>query len=257
MEVLLAPLLLGFSFSNMWVCALLVYSLQTTNRATCAGYLLGRAVTITVLSLAVALVGRVVDPGPGPLNIVAGTTLLVFSTYLAATQLFSYVPPWKRVRTARAEPCDGQCSSCPTHGHPHYAEACADCADDPRLCAAEEPELAVLTGRARQLRGRSAKVSQATGFLAGVTLGALRGAALCSKLTLLVPLLLGVSLGQALAVGLTFSLSSSLYPLAGFALGSVALKLVRYKRWLFATSCLSLAGLGLYYCLRGLAYLSP
>jgi hypothetical protein len=255
MEVLLAPLLLGFSFSNMWVCALLVYSLQTTNRATCAGYLVGRAVTITALSVVVALIGRVVEPGPGPLNVVAGITLLVFATYLTATQLFSYVPPWRRVRTARAEPCDGQCSACPTHGHPHFAEACVDCADDHRLCSAEEPELAELTGRARQLRGRTVSTSQATGFLAGVTLGALRGAALCSKLTVLVPLLLGVSLGQALVVGLTFSLSSSVYPLAGFALGSVALKLVRYKRWLFATSCLSLGGLGLYYWLRGIAYL--
>ena len=32
--------LLGFSFGNLWVCALLVFSLQTTNRSTCAGYLI-------------------------------------------------------------------------------------------------------------------------------------------------------------------------------------------------------------------------
>ena len=49
--------LVGFSFGNLWLCALLVFSLQTTNRSTCAGYLVGRILAIIALSVVIAEVG--------------------------------------------------------------------------------------------------------------------------------------------------------------------------------------------------------
>lgn len=250
----LVPLLLGLSFGNLWICALLVFSLQTTNRSTCGGYLVGRALTIVVLSVLVAVLGQVVRVDPDVLSIISGIFLLGFAAYLAATQIFEWAPPWKRARVrkaAEAPACDGNCVSCPTHEHPEFADACATCTDDPRLCAAEEPELEPLTRNARQLRGREVTSAGASGFVAGMALGSLRGAALCSKLTVLVPVLLGVPVGRALGMGLTFSVSSSIYPLMGFAAGAFALKLVRYKRWLFAASCLMLALFGVNYLVRG------
>jgi hypothetical protein len=258
MEDYLVPLLLGFSFSNLWICALLVFSLQTTNRSTCGGYLVGRALTIVALSVAVSLLGRVVNPQPGVLNLISGVFLLVFAAYLAATSLFDWVPPWKRSRLAKPgddRACDGQCASCPAHQDPRLAQACEACGDDPRLCAAEEPELAPLTRGARELRGRKVEPGRRGGFLAGMALGSLRGAALCSKLAVLVPVLLGVPIGRAVGMGITFSVSSSIYPLLGFVAGAFALKLVAYKRWLFGASCTTMAGFGVYYLVQGFGYL--
>lgn len=257
MEDYLVPLVLGFSFSNLWICALLVFSLQTTNRSTCGGYLVGRAVTIVALSVLVSLLGRVVNPEPGILNLISGVFLLIFAAYLAATNIFEWVPPWKRKRVQSQEhhSCDGDCASCPTHDHPEYSEACSSCADDPRLCAAEEPELEPLTRGARSAKGRAVAVNGPSGFVAGITLGALRGAALCSKLTVLVPVLLGAPVGRAIGMGLTFSVSSSIYPLLGFVVGAFALKLVRYKRLLFGISCASLGLFGVYYLVQGFRYL--
>jgi hypothetical protein len=65
---------------------------------------------------------------------------------------------------------------------------------------------------------------------------------------------MNASFGKAAGIGLTFSVSSSLYPLLGFLLGSVALKLVTYKRWLFGVSCAMLAAFGVRYFVRGLFF---
>jgi hypothetical protein len=258
MEDYLVPLLLGLSFGKLWICALLVFSLQTTNRSTCGGYLLGRALTIVALSVLVSLLGRVVDPEPGVLNLISGAFLLIFAAYLAATSLFDWVPPWKRARAQAPDHqhCDGNCSSCPTHQHPEFAAACSSCGDDPRLCAAEEPELEPLTRGARELRGRAVDGGSRSGFLAGMALGSLRGAALCSKLAVLVPVLMGAPLGRAVVMGVIFSVSSSIYPILGFVVGAFALELVAYKRWLFGASCVMLAVFGLYYLVQGVGYLT-
>ena len=249
----LVPLLLGFSFGNLWICALLVFSLQTTNRSTCGGYLVGRALTIVVLSVLVSVLGRVVDVSPNVLGLVSGIFLLVFASYLAATHIFEWVPPWKKKR-AKVGPddhaCDGNCKSCPTHEQPEFATACSSCGDDPRLCAAEEPELEALTRDARKRRGRNVGSKSAGGFVAGMALGTLRGAALCSKLAVLVPVLLGAPVVRAVGMGLTFAVASSIYPLLGFAMGAFALKLVAYKRWLFGASCVMLALFGINYIVR-------
>lgn len=253
MNDILAAFFLGLSFGNLWLCALLVFSLQTTNRSTCGGYLVGRAITIVGLSLAVALLGQFVTVEKSWLNIFSGLLLLGFAAYLGATRIFDWVPPWRRQATTHPDhqSCDGNCQSCPTHGHQEYAEVCQSCSDDPKLCAAEEPELEPLTRAARTSRGRQVLENEGSGFMAGLALGAMRGAALCSKLAVLIPVLLGAPIGRALGIGITFSLSSSLYPLLGFALGAFALKLVRYKQWMFATSCLMLTGFGCYYFYLG------
>ena len=78
---------------------------------------------------------------------------------------------------------------------------------------------------------------------------------MCSKLTVLVPVLMGAPVGRAIGMGVTFSVSSSIYPLLGFSLGSFALKLVPYKKWLFGVSCVMLTIFGAYYIVQGVGYL--
>lgn len=257
MHDLLVALLLGFSFGNLWLCAILVFSLQTTNRFTCLGYLVGRAATIVLLALFLSLVGSMVSINRAWLNFISAFLLIGFSIILAATQLWGWVPPWRRKtssHTLDVNGCDGHCDSCPTKGHHEYAQACADCHDH-GVCAAEEPEVEALTLDARRTWGKTDQNGQKSGFVLGATLGALRGAAMCSKLVVLAPLILQSSPLRSLALGSLFALSSSLYPLLGFLLGKFALRLIAYKRHLFITSCLFIAGSGVHYLIGAFRHL--
>lgn len=245
---------LGLSFGNLWLCALLVFSLQTSNRRTATGYLLGRFVAILLLSLIVATAGKLVVIERDILNLVSGALLVVFAGWLAATRLWGWVPFWRQVGRTEGtdvhQHCDGECDTCPAHAHSAYASACDSC-DDKGLCDAEEPEVEALTRAARMSWSRQVPDDRPSGLLAGVSLGAVRGAAMCTKLIVLVPILLTASLPKAAGLGLTFSVTSSIYPLIGFAFGAVALKLVRYKRALVAVAVALLLVAGVTYLWDG------
>ncbi len=265
MDLYLSAAVLGLSFGNLWICVLLVFSLQTSNRATAAGYLAGRAGALVALCLLVALLGRVVDLPQAALHGAAGTLLLGFSTYLLALHVFGWVPPWKRPAAGHPEPaghpdpaghtdpaaagCDHQCGSCALRGDPVAHAACGDCGDH-GVCSAEEPEVRDLTASARRAHGKATgdgdggAAAPVAGFWPGVTLGALRGAAMCGKLVVLLPLLLPAAWHEALGVGVVFAAASSIYPLLGFAFGRFALRLVPLKKPLFWFSSLFLGGLG-------------
>ena len=246
--------LLGFSFGNLWVCALLVFSLQTTNRSTCAGYLIGRILAIIALSLVIAAVGKMVFVPQGVLNIISGLLLIGFSTYLATTRLFGWVPPWKKPSPGSGneeENCEHNCNTCPAHEHVEYVQACSAC-DTKKICEAEEPEVEPLTRQARVKWNRDVSEEKISGFTLGASIGAIRGASMCHKLVVLVPILLTASMFKAFGLGLSFSLSSTIYPLLGFVFGAFALKLVKYKKWLFAVSCVLLILAGARYLVKGI-----
>lgn len=250
----LVAILLGFSFGNLWVCALLVFSLQTTNKMTCAGYLIGRVIAITILAVVVAIIGKMVFVPQNFLNILSGVLLIGFGSYLAATRLFGWVPSWKTSppkHLVEGDDCEHDCHSCPTAGHHEYQDACSSCAKE-KICEAEEPEVEPLTREARVHWNREVDKEKVSGLSVGLTLGALRGVTMCHKLVVLIPILLGVSAYKALGLGLSFSLSSTIYPILGFVFGAFALKLVKYKRWLFAVSCVLLVLAGLRYIVKGI-----
>ncbi|MEA2063805.1 MAG: hypothetical protein U9P14_08925 [Gemmatimonadota bacterium] len=248
--------LLGFSFGNLWVCALLVFSLQTTNRMTCGGYLAGRILAITALSVVVAAIGKVVVVPYSLLNVLSGLLLIGFSVYLAATRLFRWMPPWKKSQPVHSHEgendCDPHdCSTCPTAGHHEYQQACSDCTGS-KICEAEEPDVEPLTRQARVAWRRKVDQEKFSGFAVGAMIGALRGATMCHKLVILVPILLSASIVKSLGLGLAFSLSSTIYPLLGFVFGEFALKMIKYKKLLFAVSCILLIFAGGRYLFKGL-----
>lgn len=253
MDLFLSAAVLGLSFGNLWICVLLVFTLQTSNRATAAGYLSGRAAALVALCLVVALLGRAVELHHAVLHLATGGLLIGFSTYLLALHVFGWVLPWKRRADGHAEAgtdgCDHQCASCALRGAPIAHEACGDCGDH-GVCSAEEPEVRALTVAVRRSHGKPTHDgkgpddSPVAGFWPGVTLGALRGAAMCGKLVVLLPLLLPAAWHEALGVGLVFAAASSIYPLLGFAFGRFALRLVPLKKPLFWFSSLFLGALG-------------
>ena len=264
MDLYLTAAGLGLSFGNLWICVLLVFSLQTTNRNTAAGYLAGRAAALMALCVLVALLGRAMHIPNSVLHGTAGVFLLGFASYLLAMHVFAWVPPWKHrtkhtgaTDTAGADfaSCDNQCDSCAMRNDPVAHAACGDCGDH-GVCSAEEPEVRDLTVAARRSHskdlanaGTSGDVGGLTndasvGFWPGFVLGALRGAAMCSKLVVLLPLLLTADWQEALGVGVVFSVTSSIYPLLGFVFGRFALRLVSLKKPIFWLSSAFLIGLG-------------
>ena len=249
MENTITAGLLGFSFGNLWLCVLLVLSLTSTNRSTCAGYLVGRAGAILALSVLISLVGSVVMFEKSWLNVGSGVMLLFFAGYLAATRLLGWTPSWKKNPAEQAS-CNGECSGCSAHDTPEAHEACQDCHDD-KLCDAEEPEVRELTAAARGLRGRIDSKEGRSGFIFGVGLGSLRGASVCVKLIVLVPLLMQVGILEALAMATAFTITSSIYPVLGFIFGSWALKVLRFKRALVAGGAIGLALSGAFYLFKG------
>jgi len=250
MNEIATALLLGLSFGNLWLCVLLVFSLETANRSTCAGYLLGRALAILVLSMGVAAVGRAVDLDNGLLNILSGAFVILFCLYLTATRILGWALPWQKKRMPDGLACMDGCETCPAGAHEALKSICRDCPDN-KVCEAEEPEVEGLTRQARALRGRSGALEGKGGFTAGLGLGAVRGAAFCSKLAVLVPMLFYTPLARAFVLALVFTIASSIYPLLGFALGKTVMRLVPYKRWLFAGSTVLLAALGVSFVLKG------
>ena len=156
MELYLSAAVLGLSFGNLWICVLLVFSLQTANRATAAGYLAGRAAALVALCLVVALLGRAVELPHALLHGFAGALLLGFAFYLLALHVFGWVPPWHRATSSHEDPsggCDHHCDSCALRGDPVAHATCGDCGDH-GICSGEEPEV-------RALRSEERRVGQA------------------------------------------------------------------------------------------------
>lgn len=249
MDAFLTAAGLGLSFGNLWICVLLVFSLQTANRVTAAGYLLGRGIALVVLCIIVSAVGQMVVVPPRLLHAISGLFLLGFSVYLLALHVFSWVPPWKRQATSKAThtstDCNHHCESCTLRTNAIAHATCGDCADH-GICSAEEPEVREITAPARHIHRKITSTEDiSVGFWPGVVIGVLRGVALCGKLVVLFPLLLTASLPQAAGMGLVFAITSSFYPFLGFAFGVFALRIVQFKKTIFWFSCAFLIFLGL------------
>ncbi len=255
MEDIVTAFLIGLSFGNMWMCVVLVFSLQGANKETAVGFLVGRASAVVLLSVAVSLLGRAIDIPRSTIDIVSGVVLFLFAAYLLATRFFSWIPPWKKVDARGAvdsngvASCSGDCATCTSRAHLQLS-ACSGCsAENEGICEAHEPEVEPLVV---SVASNGAAAGFASKFIPGFSIGFLRGGAMCAKLAVILPLLLRASVGKAFAIALAFSVSSSLYPILGFLFGNVALKFVNYKRWVFLVGCLFMTAFSIHYISKGL-----
>jgi len=255
MQDLLSATALGFSFGNLWMCVLLVFTLQQTNRSTCAGYLLGRFLAIIGFALVVAIVGSFISIEKKPLHLISGVLLLGISFYF----LFTRVIDMKDILRSRKpvvsmavshEGCQHDCNSCPAVKAEEYKSMCSSC--DSTLCEAEQPEVESLTRGSRLIWNKPTTLESNGGFVAGMMLGAIRGVALCNKMVVLIPMLLTATMAKAAVLSVGFGISSSVYPLLGFLFGGLALKFVRFKKTLFIVSCSLMILLGFRYLFIGL-----
>lgn len=240
----ISALLIGLTYGNLWVCALLVFSLQTTKRSTSIGFLIGRTAAILALSVVVTLIGRVINIPFWLLHLISGTVVIGYAVYTIVR--FVILRRRKENHSPHCLQADSaaehNCSTCPISANAEYHKYCDSCGDE--ACLYETSEF-------RSVGRRSAAAK--SGFVFGLTVGALRGGVLCSKLLILAPILTRSSFGKSMTISLLFILSSSIYPILGIFLGKAALRFVKFKKALIIGGAGALLLVGGLYIWQGIA----
>ena len=242
----LSAILIGLTYGNLWVCALLVFSLQTTKKLTSAGFLLGRSIAILALALVITFIGRMVNIPFWLLQILSGLVVVGYAVYtIVRFVILRRKNENNHPHTACVDDYShSDCQNCPIHQNNEYHKYCDSCGDE--SCLYETNEF-------RSVGRRSHSAAATSGFFFGLTVGALRGGVLCSKLLILAPILTRSSLPKSLTITLLFILSSSIYPILGLFLGKAALRFVKFKKALIISGAAALLLVGCLYIRQGIA----
>ncbi|MBQ3923459.1 MAG: hypothetical protein II707_09190 [Spirochaetales bacterium] len=241
----ISALLIGLTYGNLWVCALLVFSLQTTKRSTSIGFLIGRTAAILALSVVVTLIGRVINIPFWLLHLISGTVVIGYAVYtIVRFVIMRKKNENNHPHTACVDDYShSDCQNCPIHQNIEYHKYCDSCGDE--TCLYETSEFRSV--------GRRSSAAAKSGFFFGVTVGALRGGVLCSKLLILAPILTRSSLLKSMIISIIFILSSSIYPILGLFVGKAALRFVKFKKALIIGGAAALILVGGLYIWQGIA----
>lgn len=240
MNDLITATLVGLSFGNLWLCVLLTYTLQTTNRKVCLGFLIGRLISVFTLATIVSLIGKLLPIPLALLQIISGTILLLYSIYICVRYL---IMKGKKEALHHEGDCSHDCNSC-------FKSQTKDICD---ICHSENGDCLAQPAKVQQLNLMSQKDKKGISAITfGIQLGIFRGSVLCGKLMLLLPLLIHATTFHAVAIALTFTITSSIYPIAGFFLGKLAMKLIRFKKTALSLSTLLLCLISSKYIIDGI-----
>ncbi|MBP5449628.1 MAG: hypothetical protein J6Y01_05865, partial [Spirochaetales bacterium] len=234
------------TYGNLWVCALLVFSLQTTKQSTSIGLLIGRTAAILALSVVVTLIGRVINIPFWLLHLISGTVVIGYAVYtIVRFVIMRRKNENHSSHCLQADSAAGHnCSTCPISTNSEYHKYCDSCGDE--TCLYETSEF-------RSVGRRSHSTAAKSGFFFGVTVGALRGGVLCSKLLILAPILTRSTLLKSMIISIIFILSSSIYPILGLFVGKAALRFVKFKKALIIGGAAALLLVGGLYIWQGIA----
>lgn len=240
MNDLITAVFVGLSFGNLWLCVLLTYTLQTTNRNVCLGFLIGRLIAVFTLAITVSLLGKLLMIPLAVLQIISGSILFLYSIYICVRYL---VIRGKKENIHHNFNCSHNCNSCTKSQTENICEVCHNESGD---CLAQSDKVNQLILMSKQnKKGISA-------IIFGIQLGIFRGSVLCGKLMLLLPLLIHAPTFHAIAIALLFTIASSIYPIAGFLLGKLAMKLIRFKRLALFISSVLLCFISCKYIIDGI-----
>ena len=239
----LSALLIGLTYGNLWVCALLVFSLQTTKRSTSIGFLIGRSIAILALAVAVTLIGRIINIPYWLLHIISGVVVIGYAVYTIVRFIILRRKEDHSPHCLQADSeAEHNCSTCPISANSEYHKYCDSCGDE--TCLYETSEF-------RSVNRRSPNAAAKSGFFFGLTMGFLRGGVLCSKLLILAPIITRSSFGKSMIISIIFILSSSLYPILGLFVGKLALRFVKFKKILIIVGTAALLLIGSLYIYQG------
>jgi ABC-type nickel/cobalt efflux system permease component RcnA len=249
MADLYTAILLGLSFSNIWICALVIFSLQTSHKSTGAGYIIGRFAGIIVFVVLFHIAGNSIKISAFYLDMLSAISVLMFGIYFIYKYSRGQVEEghYHNLHTKISEICEHNCNTCIISKNPEIHKYCEDCSDKERDCSSEDIQIEPLTREARRLWGKNSYGAQKSGLLFGLFLGLLRGSAMCGRLIILLPLAIKGTLLNSILVGFSFALSSSIYPLAILIFGDYILRLVKHRRAIIIANSLFLILISFHY----------
>lgn len=221
--------LVGLALSDAWLCLFMGASFAAADKRMSWGFLAGRTLGVVALLLAIGLLGASLLPSKGWLVVLFAASTLTVAALLAVS---AYRPGL--LGGCHDEPsvaCDG--------GEPD-GTGCSQGCDG---CGAGEGDATLACGHLPQ--GLVRRLSGKDPLLAGLTLGAVRGAMPCLKVLIIVPLLVTSSPATVVLMAVAFALTSMVYPLIGFMSGRTIANLARNGRRLRLAGAVGVAAVGM------------
>ncbi|MCX7958463.1 MAG: hypothetical protein N3B13_05385 [Deltaproteobacteria bacterium] len=116
---------LGLTFSNIWICALVIFSLQTSDKRTGIGYIAGRFAGIVGLVLIFHIMGENIRISSVVIDAFSGLTILIFGFYF----IFKYKNLYDKGKNSvshrdLSEKCEHNCNSCIISKKPDIYKYC-------------------------------------------------------------------------------------------------------------------------------------
>ncbi|MGA1793570.1 MAG: hypothetical protein ACMUHM_06435 [Thermoplasmatota archaeon] len=254
--LLLSAALIGFSFSNTFMCTVIAMS-TSLGRGLKAGlgFLAGRTAGIMGFGVVMALFGFFIEIDTQVMLYLFGGMTLAFGVIIL------FFPGVSR-KLGLIQSCEsGACEECgdrpeEVSGKGHDAPNCSECPSSAD-CQAKNGGPGS-DGRGKKKRtlneqeGRFGKF----GVLGVFALGTVRGATPCLKVILILPLIVSLPFTESLAVTSTYALSSSLYPIAGIAIASIVGDIFspRLRKYLAKVGAIAMVGIGIYFLYKAWTY---
>ena len=222
--------MVGLSLSDAWLCLFMGASFATADRRMSWGFMVGRTLGVLALILTLGLLGASLLSSKEWLVLLFAASSIGVALVLA---LSAYRPRLlgggcaheTKVACDGGEPdgtgCGQGCEGC---GAAHAVDE-GGCAHMPQ-------------GLVRRLSGQSP-------WVAGLSLGAVRGAMPCLKVLIITPLLVVSPLATVVAMALAFALTSAIYPLIGLVSGRTIKSLSVHGRRLRLVGAIGVAAVGI------------
>jgi hypothetical protein len=231
-EVAVAAMV-GLALSDAWLCLFMGASFATADRRMSWGFMVGRTLGVMALLLLIGLLGASLLPSKEWLVIIFAACTIGVALVLAASVyrpglLGGGCAHEAQVACDGGEPdgtgCGQGCDGCGA------SEGVATCGHMPQ-------------GLVRRLSGKSP-------WVAGISLGAVRGAMPCLKVLIITPLLVVSPPTTVVVMALAFALTSSIYPLIGLVSGRTIASLADNGRRLRLAGALGVAAVGVVLLVR-------
>lgn len=225
-----AAALVGLALSDSWLCLFMGASFGAADRRMSWGFLVGRTAGVLVLVMAIGLLGASLLPSKGWVVVIFAASTAGVAGLLA---LSAYRPSVLGgcAHEARVS-CDG--------GEPDGTGCSQGC----QGCSASSGDGG--TGCHSFSSGLLVRLSGRSPWVAGLSVGAVRGAMPCLKVLIIVPLLVASPPATVVVMALAFALTSSVYPLVGMVSGRTLALRTGDARRLRLAGALGVAAVGAY-----------
>lgn len=243
-SLILSAALIGFSFSNTFVCTAIAMSVSIgKSMAASISFLIGRVIGVIALGFILALFGFYIEIDTRLMLYLFGGLTIIFGLIILTI-------PSLASKMGLLKNCEiGSCSDCNEHEGKEYN--CSDCSSSGN-CPGSSSSAQDKKRKATRIESFMNRFGKASTFI----LGFVRGATPCIKILLLVPLIISLPLLESLAVTTTYALSSSLYTIMGISIAIIIGNFSpdKFKKYLTRVGAVSMIMIGVYFIHKAWTY---